>query len=146
MTAEAAPRVDFYLVAGDAAARDAFCCRLAEKAYREGYRVHLRTADREAAERLNDRLWTFRAGSFVPHALLGEADGEPVTLGEGLPAEAEGVLVNLGVDLPEGWQRWRRIAEVVTDATEPLDRARERFRVYRDAGREPAHHRIGEAS
>lgn len=140
------PRVDFYLVDGGEPARDQFCCRLVEKAYRAGYRVHLRTPDRAAAERLDTRLWTFRQGSFVPHALLADADDEPVTLGETLPAEAGGLLVNLGdapaLDAPP----WPRIAEVAAASGPELDAARKRFKAYREAGCEPRHHRIGGAS
>ncbi|HKK23294.1 MAG TPA: DNA polymerase III subunit chi [Pseudohaliea sp.] len=140
------PRVDFYLVDGGESARDQFCCRLVEKAYRAGYRVHLRTPDRAAAERLDTRLWTFRPGSFVPHALLPEAQDEPVTLGETLPAEAGGLLVNLGEAPDLDACPWSRIAEVAAAAGADLDAARKRFKAYREAGCEPRHHRIAGAS
>lgn len=142
----ASPRVDFYLVDGGEPAREAFCCRLVEKAYRAGYRVHLRTPDQAAAERLDSRLWAFRPGSFVPHALLAEAEDEPVTLGETLPADAGGLLVNLGEAPALDACPWSRIAEVAAAGGPELDAARRRFKAYREAGCEPRHHRIGDAS
>lgn len=63
-------RVDFYVLAGPKpAARLRFACRLAEKAYRLDHRVHLQTGSAAEAEQLDELLWTFRQGSFVPHEL-----------------------------------------------------------------------------
>ena len=139
----ASPRVDFYLVDGGPAERDLFCCRLVEKAWREGYRVHLRAADQAGAERLDTRLWTFRQGSFLPHALLAEADDEPITVGPGLPADPQGLLVNLGEAVTVDACPWSRIAEVAAASGPELDAARRRFKAYRNAGWNPRHHRIG---
>lgn len=136
-------RVDFYILAsGDTAERETFCCRLAEKAYRQGNRVFVLTADRGEAERLDERLWSFRAGSFVPHAVAGAAADEPVVLGESAPAGGADVLVNLAPGLPAGWQSFARIAEIVNQDPAVRDPARERFRRYRDAGVEPESHRL----
>ncbi len=73
----APPRVDFYILPGDApAARDQLGCRLAEKACKMGHKVYLHTESEAHARRLDELLWTFRAGSFLPHALLGD-DPQP---------------------------------------------------------------------
>ena len=63
-------KVDFYVLgtSGDRA-RQHFACRLAEKAYRLDNTIHIRTIDQRAAEQLDELLWTFRDGSFVPHEL-----------------------------------------------------------------------------
>lgn len=133
-------QVDFYVLpeAGDGA-REHFCCRLAEKAWREGVRVFVRTADDEAAERLDQRLWTFRPGSFVPHARATEADGEPVVIGPEPPANGE-LLINLGADVAGSWQAWSRVAEIISRDADARRRGRERFRVYREGGTEPHTH------
>ncbi|PWG62810.1 DNA polymerase III subunit chi [Spiribacter halobius] len=135
-------QVDFYVLpeAGDAA-RELFCCRLAEKAWRRGVSVFVRTADEAGAERLDQRLWTFRPGSFVPHARAAEADGEPVLIGAEPPGSGE-LLINLGTDVPGGWQRWSRVAEVLSSDADTRRRGRERFRTYRDAGTAPNTHNL----
>ena len=77
-------RVDFYiLAAADSAARLRFACRLAEKAYHLKHRVHLHTASAAAAADVDDLLWTFRQGSFVPHEVVrpGQASQSPYSLG-----------------------------------------------------------------
>jgi DNA polymerase-3 subunit chi len=42
-------------------------CEIAERIYTRGDRLQIMVADREQAVRLDDLLWTFRPGSFVPH-------------------------------------------------------------------------------
>ena len=78
-------RVDFYVLAGTGEpSRHRFACRLAEKAYRLNNTVHIHTASQQQAELLDELLWTFRDGSFVPHELLGVAGrhtNAPVTIG-----------------------------------------------------------------
>lgn len=138
-----APRIDFYLLATDeAGAREIFCCRLTEKAYRQGYRVFILTAGQVVTQALDLQLWTFRAGSFVPHAKAGQADGEPVIIGEQPPSAAVDLLINLAAQCPDHWQRLSRIAEIVTQQPECLGLARERFRSYRDGGAQPTYHRL----
>lgn len=142
-----APRIDFYLVEDPGAdARGAAACRIAETAWRRGHRVHLHTDSRESAARLDDLLWTWRDESFVPHAVCGAdeaAGGAPVTIGWGaLPGFADDVLLNLDPGVPEGFERFARVAEVVGGADPDRAAGRERFRRYRERGGEPNTHRI----
>ena len=64
-------RVDFYVLnqSGEQARRQ-FACKLAEKAYRLKNTVHIVAGSRADAERLDELLWTFRDGSFVPHHIV----------------------------------------------------------------------------
>ena len=142
-----APRIDFYLVeAPGAAACDATACRIAETAWRRGHRVHLHADSQESARRLDDLLWTWRDESFVPHAVCGAeeaAGGAPVTIGWGaLPGFADDVLLNLAPGVPEGFERFARVAEVVGGADPDRAAGRERFRRYRALGGEPKTHRL----
>jgi len=126
------PTVDFYVLergADEEARRVA--CRLAEKAWQQGYRVLLRTADADRARTLDDLLWTFRQESFVPHGLHDEDPDAPVVIAHGdPPLDSDGLLINLGSDVPEGAARFQRIAEVVE--TTAKDAGRLRYRVYRE--------------
>lgn len=141
--AQVLPRIDFYLLATTALdAREIFCCRLTEKAYRQGNRVFILTDGEELTRALDLRLWTFRAGSFVPHATAGQADGEPVLIGEQLPTAAVDLLINLAAQCPDDWQRFNRIAEIATEQPASLQLAREHFRRYRNAGAQPTYHRL----
>ena len=76
-------RIDFYILdqAGPKA-RLVFACRLAEKAWRLDNTVHVLAEDDRTARELDELLWTFRDGSFVPHERIGAGEPEsPVTIG-----------------------------------------------------------------
>jgi len=132
-------RVDFYILsASGESARQLFACRLAEKAYKLNNRVHVHVAGRDTAQRLDDLLWTFRDGSFVPHEILSSTTGEPAATGtigcDDLPAGGCDLLINLGDALPAGASSFPRIAEVVTSDEDCKSRSRQRFVDYRDQG------------
>lgn len=140
-------RVDFYILsAASEAARLHFACRLTEKAYLLNHRVHLHTGSSEDAARLDELLWTFRQGSFIPHELArdGQGDGPPVTIGfgPGTPPQAD-LLINLANAVPEFAGGFGRIAEIVDDSEPARSSGRERFRRYKQSGHEPATHNIG---
>lgn len=143
-----APQVDFYLLGDGAggAACDVAACRIAEKAWSRGHRVHLHTDSPESARRLDDLLWTWRDESFIPHSVCGAdgaAGGVPVTIGWGpLPDFADDVLLNLDARVPAGFERLARIAEVVGGTDSARDAGRERFRRYRAHECELQTHRL----
>ncbi|MCW9088082.1 MAG: DNA polymerase III subunit chi [Gammaproteobacteria bacterium] len=131
-------QVDFYILDDPAAdARQRFACRLAEKAWQQGHQVYIHTGDPVLSARLDDLLWTFRQGSFVPHGLDDDpaSDEVAIHIGHGEePRHHDEVLINLGQDLPLFFSRFRRVAEVVDSNEENRRAGRERFRFYRDRG------------
>jgi DNA polymerase-3 subunit chi len=130
-------RVDFYILSATGeVARQRFACRLAEKAYRLDNRVHIHVPDPEAARRLDDLLWTFRDGSFVPHELQGAGERQaPVTIGcDAKSAERCDLLINLDDAVPESVGSFPRVAEVVTSDDECKALSRQRFVAYREQG------------
>lgn len=137
-------RIDFYILnQGTAADRLRFACRLTEKAWRAGHRVFVQTATREQAMQFDELLWTFRAGSFVPHALATAPDGAPIVIGEhDAPDNAHDLLVNLGNAIPDAFRDYRRVAEIIDTDADNKKAGRERFRFYKDNGCEPETHTI----
>lgn len=132
-------RVDFYILkAGGDLARQQFACRLAEKAYRLENRVHIHVASDDSAHKLDDLLWTFRDGSFVPHEILGSSTGDPdspITIGcNDVPAGNCDLLINLGDTVPELAGSFPRVAEVVTSDEDCKSQSRQRFVDYREQG------------
>ena len=132
-------RVDFYILkAGGDLARQQFACRLAEKAYRLENRVHIHVAGDDSVRKLDDLLWTFRDGSFVPHEILGssaENPVSPITIGcNDVPAGNCDLLINLGDTVPESANSFPRVAEVVTSDEDCKTLSRQRFVDYREQG------------
>ena len=144
---ETLPRIDFYVLADQAHnARLLFACRLAEKAYGLGHKVYLHTESGEQAQQLDDLLWSFRQGSFVPHALYPASpeDDSPVLIGwtETPTIEAD-ILINITQTVPAFFERFQRVAELVNQHPDTLAKSRERFRIYRNKGYSPISHRVG---
>jgi len=139
-------RVDFYLLE-DASerARDVAACKLAGKAFRLGHRVYMLTASDAQAQALNELLWTFSAGSFIPHGLHSEHmdPAPPVVVGpQAPPPEFADVLISLAPTVPDCFSRFQRVAEIVGGADNDKESARERFRFYRDRGYPLETHRL----
>lgn len=142
-------QINFYVLSEPGAqARAALACRLTEKAYKLGHKVYLHTQTDQDAGQLDDFLWTFRAGSFVPHARIGTQakdghDAAPVLVGSNTaPPDDFNVLINLGQDVPAFFDRFERVAEIVDASDEQRQQARARFRAYRDRGYEPETHKL----
>ncbi len=137
-------RIDFYVLSQSGEqARRAFACRLAEKAYRLDNTVRIQTDNREDAEQLDELLWTFRDGSFVPHHVVGSAGlDSPVTIGFDADAGEADLLINLCDDIPESAGSFPRIAELVTSDEEARARSRKRFAAYRDQGHDIETHKL----
>ena len=140
-------KVDFYIlrVSGEIA-RQQFACRLAEKAYRLENRVHIHVADRNKMQELDDLLWTFRDGSFVPHEILGATQDQPsspVTIGyDSASQTGSDLLINLGESIPESASSFPRVAEVVTSDEDNKTQSRHRFVDYRAKGHTIETHKL----
>jgi DNA polymerase-3 subunit chi len=132
-------RVDFYLLKLEGAqSRQTFACRLAEKAYRLKNTVHIHTQSQEDAERMNELLWTFRDGSFVPHDVINNADRSklsPVSIGCASDnVETRDLLINLGEEIPPFAEAFTRVAELVSSDEQSKQESRKRFATYREKG------------
>lgn len=139
-------RVDFYILREPTPeARWQFAGRLAEKARRLGHRVLLVVDSESEARALDDFLWAHPEDSFVPHRRLGD-ETMPATPIEIVPVEQAGqsekhndVLINLGRSVPDGFERFDRLAEIVIQSEEVLKTTREHFSFYKARGY-PVHH------
>ena len=132
-------RVDFYILSRQGPReRQLFACRLAEKAYRLDNTVHIHTDSHDVAEQIDEMLWTFRDGSFVPHDLLSPATADrdsPVTIScETGPASARDLLINLCDEIPPFADTFPRVAELVSSDDDCKRESRKRFVAYRDNG------------
>ncbi|MDE1922301.1 MAG: DNA polymerase III subunit chi [Gammaproteobacteria bacterium] len=131
-------RVDFYVIGGAAPKlRDTVACRLAEKAYVGDLRVVILAGSPADADRLDELLWTFSEGSFVPHAICGAGAVADPDVRVHLTADAERVpdgdiLVNLSDRMPPQPARFARIAEIIDADPQRRSLGRARFKSYRD--------------
>lgn len=121
-----------------------FACRLTEKAFRQGQMAYLYSPDGARATTLDDMLWTFRQGSFIPHG-RDATDTETRVLigGSEPPAHHDKLLVNLAAEVPPFFSRFERVAEIITSTDKAAGRARYKF--YQDRGYELETHKLDTA-
>jgi DNA polymerase-3 subunit chi len=141
------PRVDFYVSseAGEPA-RLRLACRIAERAYLAKQSVVVWTDDASVLPRLDEMLWTFGDGSFVPHDVVsgeGSVCEAPVALTTGaLPQGHADVLLNLGNSIPAFFEKFARVAEFLDARPEVRAAGRDRFKTYRGKSIEPQTHNV----
>ncbi len=129
-------KVDFYVLpANGSLTAHAAVGRIAEKALNRGHQIFVQVKDEAAATALHDSLWSFREASFLPHAIAGTDDGEPLVIGwNDPPIEHDDVLINTTGAVPDHFARFGRLAEIVEPETAKLEASREAWRFYRDRG------------
>jgi len=129
--------IEFHYGAPD---KVAYACRMLRKAAGQGAKVAV-TAEPEFLRELDTALWTFSALDFVPHCAGGAPDAvlraSPIVLVATAAAAAHHqVLVNLGAEVPSGFERFERLIEVVATEEDDRQRARTRWKHYLSRGYE----------
>lgn len=129
-------RVGFYVVqAADQAQRLQVAVRLADKAFQQGHKIFINAVDEAQARTLDDLLWTYRPSSFLPHGLHGEEQSDTIAIGWGQePQGHNDLLINLQLEIPGFFSRFRRVAEVVTQDASSLEALRRSWTFYKERG------------
>lgn len=115
-----------------------YACKLLRKAVAAGARVAV-VGDDDTLARLDVELWTFSALDFVAHchnsadtALL--THSAVVLCQRATQSPHHDVLVNLSPGLPNGFERFDRVIEVVTQDDDERRAARARWKHYAERG------------
>ena len=119
-----------------------YSCRLLRKAHAGGVKLLVK-ADPVMLAQLDQMLWTLSATEFLPHC---RSDAPPATLALSpivlaasvlepvLEGRATGVLVNLGQDVPPGFESFERFIEIVSSAPDDRQAGRQRWNHYKQRG------------
>lgn len=117
----------------------AYACRLLRKAAAAGAKVVV-TGEPRLLRELDVALWTFAPLEFVAHCYA-PAAGDAVLAASAVvladttrQAPHQQVLVNLGAQVPEGFERFERLIEVVSQDDDDRQQARARWKHYADRG------------
>lgn len=118
--------------------RVAYACRLLRKAVASGSKVAV-TGPQNSLHELDEALWTFSATDFVPHCYLTSdahvVAASPVILTSSIESAPDlPVLLNLGPAVPDGFDRYERVIELVMLDDEDRQLARRRWKHYTDLG------------
>jgi DNA polymerase III subunit chi len=139
--------VSFYVLPTESPdERYQFACKLIEKAYRTGVFPYVLTDNLEQSQQLDDLLWTFRAGSFIPHQIY--CSGHPemnniVLIGSVNPPESWlKTIINISSQCPKEFQKSERLLEILDNSEETKSWGRNRYRQYQQEGIEIITHKI----
>ena len=131
-------QIDFYILADNSSmAGPLFACKLADKAYHLKHTIYIHTANQPQAKQIDELLWTFNPGSFLPHELnVPDKDfEEPILIGHSEQATRfHDVLINLDDSVPSFFGQFERVAEIVYGDDALRNQARQRYKFYRDRG------------
>jgi len=139
-------KVDFYTTADAGPEADArILCRVIEKAYEQGLKVYVHTATPRRARFLDQLLWTFNVGSFVPHQQCepGQPPHAPVCIGCGDIVRGDATLLaNLSPEVPPTLEGFSRVVDVAAAAEPGLSDGRRRYQWYKQQQLDLNHHRL----
>lgn len=115
-----------------------YACRLLRKVVGNGASAIV-TAWPRMLQQFDQLLWTFSPTDFIPHCLFNagksQLSASPIILAtsiESVPHHA--VLLNLGEQVPQGFERFKQVIELVTSDEQDRKTARGRWKQYSDAG------------
>ena len=145
--AAAMPEISFYILKSNSEQqRLSFICKLVEKIYRNGQKIYILTDSEIKSRQLDDLLWTFRAGSFIPHQIFSGAPPSaetPVLIGsQNAPEEWQSTLINLSEKLPDNIHQSERIMEILDNNETTRQAGRIRYRDYQRQHCDIATHKL----
>jgi len=140
-------RIEFHF---NAPALVSYTCRLLRKVHARGLRAQV-VGHSSTLAQLDQALWTFSPLDFLPHCLSDAPESVRQASAVLLTPQAQAqwhqqILINLGEAVPEGFESFERIIDVVS--IDDLHRAqgRERWRQYSRLGHELIRHDLAQAA
>lgn len=139
-------QVDFYLLGESSPGAARLACRLALMALEKNHKVFIIAASEASGDELDELMWQYPEGRFIPHARSGAEDSArtPVNIGTLASLNPADVVINLcpvAVPHPE---RFARVLEIVPAADNDKEASRQKFRIYRNLGLNPRTHEINQ--
>jgi len=144
------PQATFYVLQSDSQQeRFAFACKLIEKAYRSGQFGYVLTDSTAQSQLIDNLLWTFRAGSFIPHQ---QYSGELPALENvfqigsmAVPESWQTLVINLSHQIPQNFPQAKRILEILDNSEATKEPGRQRWAQYKQAGFDVTKHDLDKA-
>jgi len=127
-------RIDFYQLQPGRHHYDQVVCQLCQKAYDGKQLTLLLTRDPDQSRHLDQKLWTFRDDSFLPHDTEeSEQPPSPILVHDDpKPRGNRQLLINLSLEVPDYFAQFTRVIELVTDDNRQT--ARQHYSFYKERG------------
>ena len=133
-------RVDFYLLKSSTFSDQiGFCCRLSEKALAQQNKIHIQTKDTIQSDALNEALWSFKADSFLPHAIGQNLPQDfPITIDsralEQQNKTQRDLLILLCTEIPRNHHNFDRMCVIIPNQESDIQLAREQYKHFKKQG------------
>jgi len=137
-------QVDFYLLGQSSPGANKLACRLALMALERKQKIFIITPSEDSSEQLDELMWQYPKGRFVPHARVGDPDAvkAPVSIGGLSDLNPVDVVINLCPGAIPQPERFNRVLEIVPYADDEREASRVKYRIYRNLGLDPRTHEI----
>jgi DNA polymerase III subunit chi len=122
--------------------------KLMEKAYGSGQKTLLVAGNDARADQINQLLWSYDPGSFLPHGSMkdGHTQEQPILISTTIdPVNNATILVVTDGALPDNPDQFERILDMF-DGNDPesVAKARQRWTLYRNGGHDITYMRQNE--
>ncbi|MDX2418724.1 MAG: DNA polymerase III subunit chi [Xanthomonadales bacterium] len=137
-------QVDFYLLGESSPGAAKLACRLTLMALERKQRIFIVTTSDASSKQLDELMWQYPEGRFIPHAIAGEQDSAkaPVNIGTLSGLSPADVVINLCLEAIPQLERFSRLLEIVPYADDEKEASRAKFRIYRNLNLNPQTHEI----
>jgi DNA polymerase-3 subunit chi len=137
-------QVDFYLLGQSSPGANKLACRLALMALERNQKIFIITPSEPSSEQLDELMWEYPKGRFLPHARVEDRDAAKalVNIGGLSDLNPSDVVINLCPEAIPQPKRFSRVLEIVPYADDEKKASRAKFRIYRNLGLDPQTHEI----
>ncbi len=131
-------RIQFYNIQGTSNSTKAIC-QIINKYYKQGYKIAVISDNDDIISSLDKDLWTFEQISFVPHCIINNLDSDcnVILISKDDIKDKSylrdfDVIMNLSDDLCDFQYENKIYLEVVTSNDKQKDRARDKYKYYKN--------------
>ncbi len=141
-------QVDFYVLEDPRKSVQQLACQLAMMAWEQGLRSLVVVPDTGQALQLDELMWSYPQGRFLPHQPECGDASTPVSIGTlaDLDRTRAEVIINLDLSAVPGPERFHRLLELVPAREAERQASRSKFRAYRELGLNPQSHSMGQSA
>lgn len=113
-------------------------------AWERKQKVFIITASENSGQQLDELMWKYPEGRFLPHTKAGDQDvgKAPVSIGLLSDLKPADVVINLCPQAVPQAEEFTRILEIVPFIKEERQTSRVKYKSYRNMGLEPQTHEI----
>ena len=90
--------------------------------------------DQSELRALSENLWVNSGVNFFPHMVDEPYENEMIILSDDRIDWMDDTLINFSDSMINGFNRYLKLIELVTDDDETKEKARDRFKFYKDCG------------